>query len=198
MYSLGGFSSRTSFCRVLPLILFIPHIHTLSHQDTAQIIAIQSRFWFFFKSLPRTSAGARKLWPPRGGCWRVVNCSLSQDTSGYSPRAEAQMHAANCYLYSAFLFAPWNRACLFPLRYPVSKETSQAGWPRKRTIHWTGEKVGVLFPKSRGDGGCSSKQKYLPESLTGNVMWQHSCSNTFSSLTFFFFSFTLNGILDIF
>lgn len=60
-YSLAGFSSMISFCRVLPLILFIPHIHTLSHQDAVQITAIQSRFWFFFKSLPRTSAGAQLI-----------------------------------------------------------------------------------------------------------------------------------------
>lgn len=142
------------------------------------------------------------LWPPRGGCWRVVNCSVSWDTSGQNPRVEeAQRHTPNSYLCSAFLFALWNTACLLPLRYPVSNETSQSGWSRKRTIHWTSEKVGVLFPKSRDAGRCSSKQKYLLESLTGNVMWQHYCSNTFSSLIFFFFSFfsfTLNGILDIF
>lgn len=75
-YSLGGFSSMISFCRVLPLILFIPHIRPFSHQDTAQIIAIQWGVWFFFKLLLSPSAGVQLLreakeglsflWPPWG------------------------------------------------------------------------------------------------------------------------------------
>lgn len=71
-YSLGGFSSVISFCRVLPLILFIPHIQPLSHQDIVQITAIPSGFWFFFKSLPSTSTGVQLLREAEGTAHLIV------------------------------------------------------------------------------------------------------------------------------
>lgn len=187
-----------SFCRVLPLILSIPHIHTLSHQDTVQIIAIQSGFWFFLQITTKY-----KCWSsaPQGGgrkgsahCGHQKACAEGSwwlTAPSHQPslakilkwRLRCAHRTPTSILPSFLLFGIGHAYSHFAILWVTKLITLTDVWKgRGRRFTERGEKVGVLLPMPRDAGGCSSRQNYLLGPLTGNVMLRCSCSDTFSLL----------------